>query len=319
MSGQPSFSAPPSGAPSAPAPKGRAGGVGYRGPNALSVDVEDYFQVEAFAGHIDRATWDDHAPRVETNSSRVLDLFAEYGATGTFFMLGWVAERFPGLVRRIVADGHEIASHGFSHARVTTMTPDAFRDDIRRAKALIEDLAGCEVLGYRAPSFSIGAENPWAFEVLAEEGYAYSSSVYPIRHDLYGMPEAPRFAFTVGDTAEGRSGLLEIPISTVAVFGGKLPCGGGGYFRLLPYGLSRWAWRRVNRHDGQPIIFYFHPWEIDPEQPRQHAAPLKSRLRHYVNLERMEGKLCRALGDFQWGRMDDIFLGRRGAPRAAAP
>ncbi len=315
MSGQPSFTAPPTTDPIAAVPGDRATGAASLPPNALTVDVEDYFHVEAFAGHIARADWDDHAPRVETNTLRVLDLFGEYGAVGTFFLLGWVVERFPGLVRRIVADGHEVASHGFCHARVGTMSPEAFRDDVRRAKALIEDVAGCAVLGYRAPSFSIGTDSLWAFDVLAEEGYAYSSSIYPIHHDLYGMPGAPRFAFAAGHPP----GLLEIPVSTVAVFGRKLPCGGGGYFRLLPYGLSRWAWRRVNRRDAQPVIFYFHPWEIDPDQPRQHQAPLKSRLRHYVNLARMEGKLRRALADFRWGRMDDIFLERRGAAPAPVP
>ncbi|MFQ5534410.1 MAG: XrtA system polysaccharide deacetylase [Sphingomonadales bacterium] len=272
--------------------------------NALTVDVEDYFHVEAFSGHIKRAEWDNFPCRVERNTERVLGMLADHGAEATFFVLGWVAERYPALVKRIARNGHEVASHGCQHFRVVEQTPEAFRDDVRRAKGLLEDISGSPVRGYRAPSFSIGRENLWALDILAQEGYVYSSSVYPIRHDLYGMPGAPRFAFR----PNGRDGFLELPISTVSIGDFKFPCGGGGYFRLFPYEWSRWAWRRINETDHKPCIFYFHPWEIDPDQPRQRQAGLKSRLRHYTNLRRMEGKLRFALRDFTWRRLDDTFL-----------
>lgn len=272
--------------------------------NAMSVDVEDYFQVSAFEKHIRRDQWDVLPCRVEANTHRVMDLFDQHGIKATFFMLGWLAERYPQLVRRIVDSGHELASHGYSHVRVTQQQPDEFRADISRTKKLLEDIGGVEIRGYRAASYSIGARNLWALDVLAETGHVYSSSIYPIHHDLYGMPEAPRFAFYPHD----EQGLLEIPVTTVNLFDRKLPCGGGGYFRFLPYGLSRWAMRRVNHNDGQPCIFYFHPWEIDPGQPRQQGISLKTRFRHYVNLGRMEGRLVALLKDFHWDRMDRIFL-----------
>ncbi|MFQ5785478.1 MAG: XrtA system polysaccharide deacetylase [Alphaproteobacteria bacterium] len=275
----------------------------------MSVDVEDYFQVSAFAGHIPRADWDAFASRVERNTDAVLGLFDEHGVCATFFTLGWVAERFPSLVRRIVEAGHELASHGYEHVRITEQDPETFREDVRRTKHLLEDVGGVAVRGYRAASFSLGAETLWAHAVLAGEGYAYSSSVYPVRHDLYGMPEAPRFAYR----PRNGDGIWEIPITSLRLFKRNFPCGGGGYFRLLPYPLSRWGMRRVNRVDGQPCVFYFHPWEIDPEQPRQRTAPLKSRLRHYTNLDRMAGKLNTLLGNFAWDRIDRIFLaGRHG-------
>lgn len=273
------------------------------GANAMTVDVEDYFQVQAFENHIRRADWDGFAPRVERNTEAVLDLFADCGARATFFTLGWVAERYPALIRRIVAEGHELASHGYAHIRATDQDRDAFRADVRRTRALLEDTAGVPVTGYRAASFSIGAGNLWTLEVLREEGYRYSSSIYPVRHDHYGMPEAPRFAWHPA----GADGVIEFPVTTVRLWGRNLPCGGGGYFRLLPYALSRWAMRRVNARDGAPCIFYFHPWEIDPDQPRQPDLPLKTRGRHYTNLRRMKGKLRAALGDFAWDRMDRVF------------
>ena len=277
-------------------------------PNAMTVDVEDYFHVHAFAGHIARGDWDRLPCRVERNTERILELFAAHGVFATFFTLGWVAERHKALIRRIVDAGHELASHGLEHMPVHAQTPDAFRRDIRRTKALLEDLGGSSVKGYRAASFSISEATPWAYDVLAEEGYAYSSSVYPIRHDHYGTPDAPRFACCP------RSGpFLEIPMSTLTLLGRNLPCSGGGYFRLLPYAVSHWAISRVRTMEKQPCVFYFHPWEIDPEQPRQHQAPLKSRLRHYVNLRRMEGRVARLLQDFAWDRMDRIYLGQ-GAP-----
>jgi polysaccharide deacetylase family protein (PEP-CTERM system associated) len=241
---------------------------------------------------------------VEGNTDRILQLFADHDVKATFFTLGWVAERYPQLIRRMIEGGHEVASHGYSHVRVTNQSPEAFRADVVRTKALLEDVSGQEVQGYRAASYSIGASNLWALDVLAETGHRYSSSIYPIRHDLYGMPEAPRFAFQANGGA-----MLEVPVTTVELFRRNYPCGGGGYFRLLPYAMSRWAMRRVNEHDGQSCVFYFHPWELDPEQPRQAGLGFKTRFRHYLNLRRMEQRLVRLLGDFRWDRMDRVFLG----------
>ena len=269
--------------------------------NALTVDVEDYFQVSALAPHIDRASWDSRPCRVERNVQRLLALFAQHGARATFFTLGWIAERYPQLVRDIVAAGHELASHGYAHLRASEQSRSDFEQDVRRAKLLLEDLGGQQVQGYRAPSFSIGDSNPWAFDVLQETGYSYSSSVYPVRHDHYGMPDAPRFPYSA------RPGLVEIPITTVRLLGSNLPAGGGGYFRLLPYGLSRWALRRVNRTDRCPAIFYMHPWEIDPAQPRVPGTSLKTRFRHYLNLSKTEQRLQRLLKDFRWGRVDEVY------------
>ena len=271
--------------------------------NAMTVDVEDYFQVSAFESRVDKAQWQDWPLRVEDNTHRILDLFGNNDVRGTFFTLGWVAERFPALVKRIVSDGHEIASHGWEHIRVNTQTPAAFRADIERTRKLLQDISGEPVLGYRAASYSIGASESWAWEELALAGYRYSSSIVPIRHDLYGIPGAPRFAF---DTAGDR--LLEIPITTVPLAGRNINCGGGGWFRLFPYAFSRWAMSRVNRVDGEAGIFYFHPWEIDPEQPRPDGLGMRTRFRHYLNLDRTYARLERLLGDFRWGRMDDIFL-----------
>ena len=269
--------------------------------NALSVDVEDYFQVSALAPVIDRTSWPQRECRVVGNVERLLDLFAERGARATFFTLGWVAERYPRLVRRIVSEGHELASHGYDHRRANEQSRSEFAHDVQRAKSLLEDLGGCGVQGYRAPSFSIGEKNPWAFDVLLEAGYRYSSSVYPVRHDHYGSPDAPRFAY------EARRGLLEIPLTTTRLFGRNLPAGGGGYFRLAPYPLSRWALRRVNTVDRQPAIFYMHPWEIDPRQPRVPGTSMKTRFRHYINLDKTESRLGRLLLDFRWGRIDEVF------------
>jgi len=271
--------------------------------NAMTVDIEDFFQVQAFAGCIDRSAWESFPRRVEANTDKVLRLFADAGVSATFFVLGWVAERHPALIRRIVAEGHELASHGYAHIPVYEQTVDAFRSDVRWTKQLLEDTGGVRVHGYRAASFSIGATTLWAMDVLADEGYEYSSSIYPVAHDLYGMPSAPRFAFRPG---QGR--FVEVPMTTLALFGRNFPCSGGGYFRLVPYSMSRWALRWVNERDRQACVFYFHPWEIDPEQPRPHGAPLKSRVRHYLNLHRMEGRLHRLLRDFAWGRMDSVFL-----------
>ena len=274
--------------------------------NALTIDVEDYFQVSAMAPYIRRSEWDTRECRVERNVERILALLARHNTHATFFTLGWVAERYPQLVRAIVDQGHELASHGYGHERASDLSPDAFRDDIVRAKRLLEDIGGVAVQGYRAPSFSIGTGNLWAFDSLQAAGYRYSSSIYPIQHDHYGMPDAPRFAHPVAD------GLIEIPVTTLRLRGRNWPSSGGGYFRLLPYALSRWMIGKVNADDRQPAIFYFHPWEIDHDQPRVAGIDLKTRFRHYVNIGRMENRLDGLLGDFRWGRMDDIFMGKTG-------
>ncbi|MDY0747235.1 DUF3473 domain-containing protein [Paucibacter sp. R3-3] len=271
--------------------------------NAMTIDVEDYFQVSAFAPYIARGDWDSRECRVERNMERILALLAERQVKATFFTLGWIAERYPHLVRAIVEQGHELASHGYGHQRASDLSREAFAEDIGRAKKLLEDLGGRPVLGYRAPSFSIGEGNLWAFDVLREAGYRYSSSVYPIAHDHYGMPDSPRFAYPV------RDGLLEVPVTTLRMFNRNLPSSGGGYFRLLPYALSRWMIRQVNAVDQQSAVFYFHPWEIDAEQPRIPGIDGKTRFRHYVNIPRTHGRIAQLLSDFAWGRMDEIFLG----------
>jgi polysaccharide deacetylase family protein (PEP-CTERM system associated) len=270
--------------------------------NALTIDVEDYFQVSALEPYIARGEWDARHCRVEHNVDRILAMLEEYAEHATFFTLGWIAERYPRMVRRIVDGGHEVASHGFAHRRASEQSPEAFQADIHLAKVVLEDLTGAEVIGYRAPSFSIGDANPWAFDCIARAGYRYSSSVYPISHDHYGTPHAPRFAHDV------REGLIEVPLTTMRLFGRNWPAAGGGYFRLMPYSVSRWMLSRVNRVDRQPAIFYFHPWEIDPAQPRVAGIDARTRFRHYVNLQRMEHRLRQLLFDFEWGRVDEVIL-----------
>ena len=270
--------------------------------NALTIDVEDYFQVSAFSRHVSRADWDHLPCRIERNMDLLLELLDGQSTKATFFTLGWIAERYPATVRRIVAAGHELASHGYSHRKATEQQPAQFLSDIRLAKTILEDICGVEVKGYRAPSFSVGPNNRWAFDCIGQAGYQYSSSVYPIRHDHYGMPEAPRFLF------ESHPGLMEVPITTLRVLNANLPAGGGGYFRLLPYGLSRWLIRRVNRQDKKPAVFYFHPWELDPEQPRVPGISAKTRFRHYINLKHTERRLRRLLVDFKWNRVDRVIL-----------
>lgn len=272
--------------------------------NALTVDVEDYFQVAAFDAHIPRASWNLMPCRVERNVDLILALLDGAGVRATFFTLGWIAERYPALVRRIVQEGHELASHGQSHERASTQAPAAFLHDIMHSKATLEHISGQRVNGYRAPSFSIGAGNLWALDALHAAGYRYSSSIYPVRHDHYGMPGAARFC----GHPNGPGSLLELPISTVRLLGRNFPAGGGGYFRFFPYALSRWALRHINTHEGQAGIFYFHPWELDPQQPRQTGLGVKTRFRHYLNLHRMEARIVRLLRDFHWDRMDHIFL-----------
>ncbi|MEP7185986.1 MAG: XrtA system polysaccharide deacetylase [Rhodanobacter sp.] len=271
--------------------------------NAMTVDVEDYFQVAAFENCIRREDWPRWPIRVEHNTQSVLELFGRHNVKATFFVLGWVAERFPALVRDINAAGHEVASHGFGHERLTNLSRAQFRDSITRTKHLLEDLAGTSVYGYRAPSYSIGPTTLWAHGELREAGYRYSSSIVPIHHDLYGMPGAPRFAFVVKD-----SGLLEIPVTTARRYGRNLPCGGGGYFRLLPYALFKRGLRRVNEQERRAGVFYFHPWEVDPEQPRVPGVSLKNRVRHYLNLARTLPRLERIVQDFRFDRMDRVFL-----------
>ena len=272
--------------------------------NGLSVDVEDWFQVGAFEGVIDRASWDTLDLRVERNCDAILAVFDEAGVKGTFFTLGWVAQRVPAMIRRIAGEGHEVASHGWDHARVFTLDRARFADDLARARDVLEQITGQAVTGYRAPSFSIDARNGWAHEVLAEAGYRYSSSVAPIVHDHYGWRDAPRFAFRPVAGAD----LLEIPVTTVEWAGRRMAAGGGGFFRLFPYAVSRWALQRVNRREARPVLTYFHPWEIDPGQPRVAGAPWRSRVRHYSRLDAMAGKLRLLLRDFAWGRMDALAL-----------
>lgn len=269
--------------------------------NAMTVDVEDYFQVSALAPYIPRNRWDSMECRIGRNVDRILSLFEDTGVKATFFTLGWIAKRHPSVVRAIVAQGHELASHGYGHERATDLTPHDFTTDIVRAKNLLEDIGGMEVIGYRAPSFSIGKTNAWAFARLSRVGYRYSSSVYPVHHDHYGVPDAPRFAHFVLD------GFLEIPPSTVRWRSRNWPSSGGGFFRLLPYSLSRSMISRIHEQDRQPAIFYFHPWEIDPGQPRVAGVDWKTRFRHHVNIAGNEAKLRRLCRDFQWGRMDEVF------------
>ncbi len=277
--------------------------------NAMTIDVEDYFQVAAFEEHIDRKSWSSRECRVEKNVNRLLENLSTVDARATFFTLGWIAERYPTLVRQITAAGHEIASHGYAHRKATTQNRKQVKEDLLRAKGILQDTTGEFVRGYRAPSFSIGRENLWVHDVLTETGHEYSSSIYPVHHDHYGMPEANRFTHVTA------SGLVEIPLTTTPMLGRNLPAAGGGYFRLLPYPISRWMINRVNEGEGQPAIFYCHPWEIDPDQPRIAEASAKSRFRHYVNMNQMENRLNRLMNDFRWGRVDDVFANWLPAPQ----
>ena len=272
--------------------------------NAMTVDVEDYFQVSAFERYVSRDAWDNTPTRVERNVDTILEMFDHEGVKGTFFTLGWMAEKHPDMVKKIATAGHEVASHGWSHVRVTQQNRQQFKGDVQRTKGKLEDLTGNSVLGYRAASYSIGEKNLWALEVLNETGHRYSSSIFPIKHDLYGMPDAPRFAFFPHN-----DDFVEFPVTTVSVANKNLPCAGGGWFRLVPYAGMRWAMRRVNNTDREPVIFYFHPWEIDPDQPRLQGLDAKTRFRHYLNLDRTQARLQRLLKDFRWGRMCDLLDG----------
>jgi polysaccharide deacetylase family protein (PEP-CTERM system associated) len=270
--------------------------------NALTVDVEDYFHVSALAGAIHPDTWDTRESRVEENVRKLLALFDEAGARGTFFVLGWVAERHPRLVKEIAARGHEIACHGFSHRLVYDQPPEEFHAETLRAKRLLEDLTGSAVLGYRAASYSIVRRSLWALDVLVELGFAYDSSIFPVRHDRYGIPDAERMPHRLS-TPSGKV-IVEWPLSTARVFGARLPVSGGGYFRLLPYWLTRWGLNSINRREARPFIFYLHPWEIDPAQPRVRASRL-SRFRHYTNLHKCEHRLRQLLREFRFGTARD--------------
>jgi polysaccharide deacetylase family protein (PEP-CTERM system associated) len=281
--------------------------------NALTVDVEDYFHVAAFSRQIDPATWDRFPLRVECNTRRLLDLFAELNVRATFFVLGWVAERCPGLVRAIAEHGHEVACHGYSHQLIYGQTPTVFRAETIRAKACLEDQTQQPVLGYRAASYSITKRSLWALDILAELGFIYDSSIFPVHHDRYGIPGSPRWPYRL-DTNGGS--IIEFPPSTLAVGGHRLPVGGGGYFRIYPYELTRFALSRINRSEGRPFIFYLHPWEIDPEQPRVRTGWL-STFRHYTNLNRCESRLRRLLRDFRFSPARDV-LGDLVIPAVAA-
>ena len=269
--------------------------------NAMTVDVEDFFHVSAFEEIIKPEQWQDYQVRVDRNTRRLLDIFAKHNVKSTFFVLGWVAERYPELIKEISKQGHEIASHGYAHRRASEQTREEFTADVLRSKNHLEDLLGEKLTGYRAPSFSIGYTNEWAFEVLAELGFGYSSSTYPVKHDLYGTPDWPRFAY------KRPEGIVEIPIPTLKILGKQVPIGGGGYFRLYPYSVARKLVKQYLKKEQQPYSFYFHPWEIDPEQPHVEGASFKSRFRHYLNLDKMEGRLESLLKDFKWGTMKDVY------------
>ncbi len=271
--------------------------------HAMTCDVEDYFQVSAFDGIVAKSRWSDFECRIPRNIDKALQLFSDHNAKATFFTLGWVASHYPDVIRRIVGEGHELASHGMVHQRVWSQTADEFREDAGAARKLLEDTGGVAVIGYRAASWSIDHRTPWAHEILAETGYRYSSSVYPVSHDHYGVPDAPRNPYVIDGP-----GIVEIPPSTARFVGRNIPVSGGGYFRLFPLSLSQYFIRKHQRTESYPYIFYFHPWELDPDQPRFDNAPVKARFRHYLNLEKFEKRLSELLRTHRWGRMDEIYL-----------
>ena len=273
-------------------------------PNALTCDVEDYFQVSAFEHLISRESWASFECRISRNVEKILEAYDEAEAKGTFFILSWVAENYPHIVKKIAAHGHEVSSHGRCHARVFNMSEREFRIEASESRKLLQDTSGQPVIGYRAASWSFDRRTPWAHSILAECGYTYSSSIYPVAHDHYGVPDAPTTPFYLR-----AGGILEIPASTARIFGRNWPAAGGGYFRLLPYGVSRWLFAKSRKEIGVPSVFYFHPWELDPQQPRIHGISVKTRFRHYVNLSKFENRLARILRDFSWERMDKIYFG----------
>jgi polysaccharide deacetylase family protein (PEP-CTERM system associated) len=275
--------------------------------NAMTVDVEDYFHVAAFENNISPSQWGKYELRVEQNTYRLLELFEQHNVKSTFFTLGWVAERCPNLIKAIVDQGHELASHSYAHQRATGMTPQAFKTDLAKSKQILEDASGQAIVGYRAPSFSINDSNTWVYEILIELGFTYSSSTYPIEHDLYGVPNWPRFIYERPESVENKK-IIEIPVPTIVKKGKNVGIGGGGYFRLYPYWLSKNRIDNYLKTEQQPYSFYFHPWEIDPNQPRVNGASIKSKLRHYLNLSKMEGKIVRLLEDYQWDTMKSVYL-----------
>jgi polysaccharide deacetylase family protein (PEP-CTERM system associated) len=277
--------------------------------NAMSIDVEDYFHVSVFDGIVPRSEWDRMESRVVANTTRLLDLFDEFGVRSTFFVLGWVGEQHPSLVQLIARRGHEVASHGYAHRLIYDQTPAAFREDVRRAKQLLEDASGRRVLGYRAPSYSITPRSLWALDVLLEEGYEYDSSIFPIRHDRYGIPVSGRRPYMIHREA---GTLVEVPGSTTQLGPANLPVAGGGYFRILPYWWTRWGISRLNRVERRPAIFYLHPWELDPGQPRLTASRL-GQFRHYRNLEDTEARLRQLLTDFRFDTMESVVAQVRAA------
>lgn len=270
--------------------------------NAMTVDVEDYFQVSAFEDVINKESWDSQQLRVGQNTHRLLDLFAENNVKSTFFTLGWVAKRCPDVIKRIVDEGHELASHGLEHQRATTMSKSQFKEDVYASKSILEDVGGTAIKGYRAPSFSVNDSNTWVYDVLVEQGFVYSSSTYPIEHDLYGVPQWPRFKY------ERKEGITEIPIPTIRKKGTNVGIGGGGFYRLYPYWLSKKRIMAFMEAESAPYSFYFHPWEIDPDQPYIKEANWRSKFRHYINLSRMESKIEKLLKDFNWGSMYDVYI-----------
>ena len=271
--------------------------------NAMTVDVEDYFHVSAFDGIVSRAGWDGYESRVSRNTERLLEVFAAANVRSTFFVLGWVADKFPALVRRIADAGHEVASHGYHHQLLYVLTPQQFREDVRRAKLTLEQASGRPVLGFRAPSFSVIKSSLWALDVLIEEGHVYDASIFPIHHDRYGIPDAPRHAHVMRRSA---GSLVEMPASTVQLGRFNFPIAGGGYFRLLPYGWTRWGMRRINEIERQPVVFYMHPWEVDPDQPRMEVGRM-TRWRHYGGLEKTVDRLRRLLHDFRFDSLESIL------------
>lgn len=271
--------------------------------NALTIDVEDYFQVSAFERYIDRSSWDSIDGRIEKNMGIILKHLKERNIKATFFVLGWIAERYPNIVLDIIKEGHELASHGYAHTRVTNQSREEFKEDIKKTKNLLEKISGQIVRGYRAPSYSINLTNLWAYQELINAGYEYSSSVYPIKHDLYGIHNAPRFPFKVN-----RSDFVEIPVSTTKIANYKIPSGGGGYFRLIPYFIYKQLLLYINNKESHPCNFYFHPWEIDPDQPKTQNINMKTKFRHYINLNKTEKRLIKLMNDFGWQTMDYVYM-----------
>lgn len=263
--------------------------------NYLTIDVEDYFQVAAFEKVIQPSQWKNYPSRVERNTGKILELLDTYKVTATFFIVGWTAEQYPFMVKEIASHGHQIACHSYCHQKIYQQTPDEFRRDTKKAKDILEDITGRSITGYRAPTYSITKKSLWALDIIKELGFKWDSSIFPILHDNYGIPDAPRFAYKLPN------GLIEYPITTALFFGRKVPVAGGGYFRILPYWFTRMALKKINQQEKQPFIFYLHPWEVDPNQPRVNHAGWKSRFRHYHNLGKTEGRLHRLLQEFQFG------------------